>query len=181
MPTRSRASTRRFREFVHRPSANIPRKRLKQSVSPLAKRMQHHFGVAARSKSTPAGDELQAKLGVIVDLAVKDENQVAVLTDHRLVAVEQIDDLQAHRSQRDILRFVHTVLIGPSVYQRLDGIANMSGTEYTIPMRKPSDATQILPPVAGEKRNNDSRRTSSTWLLFFWGATGTLREGLQQP
>src|SRR5690348_4441492 len=66
---------------------------------PLAKRMQHHFGVAARSKSTPAGDELRAKLGVIVDLAVKDENQVAVLTDHRLIAVEQIDDLQAHRSQ----------------------------------------------------------------------------------
>jgi hypothetical protein len=43
------------------------------------------------------------------------------------------------------LRFVHTVLIGPSVYQRLDGIAYMSGTEYTIPMRKPSDATQDSP------------------------------------
>src|SRR5262249_24847292 len=40
---------------------------------------------------------------------------------------------------------------------------------------------KILPPVAGEKRNNDSRRTSGTGCYFFWVRLGTRRIAYNNP
>lgn len=43
--------------------------------------------------------ELLAKLGVVIDFPVEDDNGVAVLADHGLVAGLQVDNLQPGSAQ----------------------------------------------------------------------------------
>ncbi len=58
--------------------------------------------MAQRFKLTP-------QFRVIIDFSVEDQDGVAIVTDHGLIAMFEIDDLEAHRAQRDVGGFPHVL------------------------------------------------------------------------
>jgi hypothetical protein len=67
--------------------------------------MHVHFGVARRAESVPAPFEHRPQLEVVVDLAVLDDLDRAVLVSDRLVTARDVDDGEPARAERD--RAVH--------------------------------------------------------------------------
>src|SRR5271156_3702582 len=63
--------------------------------------------------------ELRPQLDVIVNFPVENQDGIAIVADHRLIAARQIDNLQPHRPQRNMRRFPHTLLIRPAMRQRM--------------------------------------------------------------
>src|SRR5215831_1316621 len=63
---------------------------------PFAKCLQHNLGVAVRCEAAAACNQFGAEFGVVVDLAVENEDDIAILADHRLFPSGQIDDLQTN-------------------------------------------------------------------------------------
>jgi hypothetical protein len=103
--------------------------------------VQHNLGVTVRCEATAALDELSAEFGVVIDFAVEDEDDVAILADHRLLPSSEVDDLQTDRTERNVVRLVHSLLIRTTMDQFMDGIANTGWIEDTIPMRKTGNST----------------------------------------
>src|SRR5215467_2112047 len=62
--------------------------------------------------------QLAAQLVIVIDFAVENQNDVAVVADHRLIAVGEIHDLQPNRAQRHATRLPGPLLIGTSMSQR---------------------------------------------------------------
>ena len=86
--------------------------------------------------------ELRAQLGVIVNLAVKNERDVAVIASHRLITVLEVDDLQAYRAERHRRGFVRAVLIRAPMHQRLSRCANSGGIRFTAEVCESGNAAQ---------------------------------------
>ena len=63
--------------------------------------MDDHLGVAVRAEAVPARLELGADVGEVVDLAVEDDPDRAVLVGERLIAGREIDDAQAAMPEAD--------------------------------------------------------------------------------
>ncbi len=61
--------------------------------------------------------ELSAQFYVIVDFPVEDNHGVPVVTEDRLVAMRQIDDLQSGGAQRNSLRAIEPALVRPAMLQ----------------------------------------------------------------
>ena len=101
IPMRSRARTRRRSDSRHSATANIPRSREKHSGVPLEERIQNRFGIAAGAEAIPALFQFAAQFQVIVDLAVEDDDGVAILGNDGLISARNVDNLQARRAQRD--------------------------------------------------------------------------------
>src|SRR3954451_6734584 len=78
-------------------------------------RLEYHLGVAPGPEVYAEALELPSKLAVIVDLAIEDDDCVAVIASHRLFAAIQVDDLQPHRCQRDRVRVIGARLVGSTV------------------------------------------------------------------
>ena len=73
------------------------------------------LGVRARREGVPAGGEDPGELAVVVDLAVEDDPDPAVLARHRLVAGREVDDLEpAHREPRGPVH-EEALVVGPAV------------------------------------------------------------------
>src|SRR6202040_2657637 len=89
-----------------------------------------------------AGFEFRAQFAVVVDLAVEDQDGVAVVADHGLIAALQIDDLEAHRAQGNDWRFVDALLVRPAMNQGVRSRANSFGVEDTVAVRKPGYTAQ---------------------------------------
>jgi hypothetical protein len=64
--------------------------------------------------------EVLAQGGVVVDLAVHDHGDRAVLGVEGLVAASDVDDRQTRVRQRGRAGAVHAVGVGPAMAQRLD-------------------------------------------------------------
>jgi hypothetical protein len=78
--------------------------------------VRHHLGVAAAAEPVALGQQVGAELGVVVDLAVDDDRDAAVLVGHRLPAgVRQVDDREAPVGQRDGAAREEAVPIGAAV------------------------------------------------------------------
>ena len=75
---------------------------LGEAVAVLLVEMEQHFGVAVRAEVMPGALELAAQLAVVVDLAVLDDVQGAVLVRDRLVARLEVDDREAPRGEGDV-------------------------------------------------------------------------------
>ncbi len=63
---------------------------------PFEKGAQNRFRVATGIEHVAALLQLAAQFGVVVNFAVEDEDGVAVVAEHGLAAVIEIDDLEAH-------------------------------------------------------------------------------------
>ena len=85
--------------------------------------MHDHLGVRLRPEAVPASFQLGAELAVVVDLAVEDELDGAVLVPDRLVPRLEVDDRQAPEPEADagsvvVLFDVDPVVVRPSMPDR---------------------------------------------------------------
>src|SRR5882762_1010632 len=87
----------------------------KASNIPLEKGAQHKLGIAIRAEMIPGPLQLLSKLDVVVDLAVEKDNGVTVRAFKGLVPGCKVDDSQPNRAERNVLRFVGSLLIGTAV------------------------------------------------------------------
>jgi hypothetical protein len=83
------------------------------ALAPLLVAMDDDLGVGARAEAMAVRDEFGADLGEVVDLAVEDDLDRAVLVAERLVAGRQVDDAQAAVPEADAGAVVVAAGIGP--------------------------------------------------------------------
>jgi hypothetical protein len=82
--------------------------------------------------------QLPAQLHVVVKLAIEDEDGVAVIAGHGLIALLQVDDFKTNGSQRHIARFPHALLIGAAVNQRSSDLPDPIWIRAFFEMCEPS-------------------------------------------
>ena len=98
-----------------------------------------------RFETVPQLLQLFANLGVIINLTVERNHCVAVLRAHRLIAAAQIDNLQPHRTQRRMRRFMGTLLIRTPMIQTLHRPAQYASRRFPPKMSKPRYAAHSKP------------------------------------
>src|SRR5580698_10221189 len=91
----------------------------------------------------PRALKLLPQLAVVVDFAVENQDGIAIVTDHGLIAVLQIDDLEAHGSQRDIRRFPNALLVRTAMSQRPRDPPNGSRIGLRPRVSEPGYAAQM--------------------------------------
>src|SRR5205809_894640 len=84
-----------FGGLAPEPQGEHPAKTRETVHIPLEKGLEGYFRIATSSKTMTQRFQFSPKLGVVVDLAVKDGDGVAVFAAQGLVAASQIDDLEA--------------------------------------------------------------------------------------
>src|SRR4051812_11876730 len=115
MPMRSRARNSLRSDCTQMPKPNIPRKRAKLSFPPPKERLQDDFRIAMRVELQAFGFEFSAQFLVVVDLAIKDDDHVAVGAEHRLIAVRKIADAQANGAERNGFGGKRSGLVGTAM------------------------------------------------------------------
>ncbi len=80
---------------------------------PLKESAQRNFGIAMGTKPVPKAFEFAPQFPEVVDFAVIDDGRVSVVAEHRLVAACSVDDLQAHRAERNV-RATSSTPAGPA-------------------------------------------------------------------
>ena len=102
MPKRSREQKSRRRAAVPERERPHAVEALDAVVAPLLVGGEHDLGVGLRPEAVAVRLELSAQLDVVVDLAVVEELQRAVLARERLAAsVGQVDDREPRVAERD--------------------------------------------------------------------------------
>ncbi len=135
----------------HQPASGVcperHRKHAAQSAEtlrvPFEKRAQDRLGIAVRVKSMAQLLQLGAHFEVVVDLAVEDDDGVAVFGRDGLVAVLEVDNFQAGRAQRADRRLVNALLVGSAVDQGRGGVPNAIRRWRPIFMSKANNSAQI--------------------------------------
>jgi hypothetical protein len=94
--------------------------------------MEVHLRVAARLEDVAAALELATQLGIVVDLAVLDDDARSVLVLDRLVAAREVDDRQAPRAERDGAVGVRAAAVGTAMHERAQHLVD-------APVRRPAD------------------------------------------
>ena len=79
-----------------------PAQPLGEAGAVLLVEMDERLGVGVGAEGVAGARELVAQLGVVVDLAVLDDDDGAVLVRDRLVAAGEVDDREAPRAERDL-------------------------------------------------------------------------------
>jgi hypothetical protein len=103
--------------------------------------VQHYFGIAMRMELVAQGFEFVPEFRVIVDFAVEDQNGIAIITQHGLIAVFQIDDLQADGPQRHQGGLPNVLAIRPAMSQRSRDTPDLFWTATPMIMGKPGNPT----------------------------------------
>src|SRR5262249_10273207 len=78
-----------------------------------------HFGVGLRAKHMAEGLELRNQFLIVVDLAVEDDDDGAVLVEERLLAGRDVDDREASMAERDARLEVLAVRVGSAMGLRV--------------------------------------------------------------
>ena len=66
-------------------------------LAPLLEPVEHHFRIALGREGVACGDQLPAQFPVVVDLAVEDEHERAILVVEGLVRPSEIDDARRRK------------------------------------------------------------------------------------
>ena len=99
----------------HNANANMPLSSLNAVVASLLVEMDDHLGVAGRRQRMPAALQRGSEFPVVVDLAVEDDDDAAVLVVDRLRSSAEIDDAQTARAEPQTDVEVHPFFIGSAV------------------------------------------------------------------
>jgi hypothetical protein len=76
--------------------------------------------------------EFGAQLGMVVHLAVVNQNGIAILAVHGLLAGYEVDDREPYSTQRHVRGFVNALLVGPAMDQRRGGAADQIGLNRAV-------------------------------------------------
>ena len=127
IPMRSRASTSRRSALApqrHREHPAQPRETFRV---PLEERIQNRFGVAVGAEAISALFQFPAQFQVIVDLAVEDDDGVAVFGHDGLIAALDVDNLQPRRAQRDGVGLKDALLVRTAMDDARNRILDAAG------------------------------------------------------
>ena len=114
-------------------------------AAPLLEPAEDDLGVGVVGDEPPAaGLELAAQLGVVVDLAVEDEREVAIVAVERLVAGRDVDDREAPHPDREVRADVGALAVGAAVHDRTQHLFEQLG----IGAGEPDDAAHREQPTA---------------------------------
>ena len=91
---------------------------LRESRPVLLVEMDEHLGVAVGAEAVALRLQLGAELPVVVELAVLDDDDAAVLVRDRLVAGLEVDDRQPAGGETDGAVDVDAARVGPAVDER---------------------------------------------------------------
>ncbi len=81
--------------------------------------MEHDLGVRGGVERVAGGLQLPAQLAEVVDLAVVDDLESAIVHRHRLVAVLEVDDAETAKPERRRAVLVVAVVVRTPMAQRL--------------------------------------------------------------
>ena len=101
--------------------------------------MDERLGVAVRSQLVSGALELAAKLRVVVDLAVLDDDAASVLVRDRLVAVREIDDREAPRREGDAAGKVLSGAVRAAVDEQIAHRTQRLDVRGAVRRRDPAD------------------------------------------
>jgi hypothetical protein len=115
-----------------------PAQQLRDALAHLLVEVRDDLGVAAAAEAVPLGLQVLAQLRVVVDLAVDDDGDLAVLVRHRLAArLGQIDDREPAVAERDGAVGVEAEAVGPAVHHR--GREELDGSSRRRVLRAPRE------------------------------------------
>ncbi len=166
IPMRSRASTSRRSRLApqrHREHPAQPREAVRV---PLEERVQNRFGVAVGAEAMSALFQFAAQFQVIVDLAVEDDDGVAILGQDGLIAALHVDDLQPRRAQRDSLGLKDALLVRAAMDDARNRILDSAGRRGAASVCKAGNAAQfskLLPSVGHFRRGRHDADVGDTW------------------
>jgi hypothetical protein len=107
-------------------------------------------GLAVRSRGEPATAPRQvvAKLDVVVDLTVRDQDQVPLGVEERLMPSTQIDDRQTRVGEADVSIRVRSGIIGPSMTKEVcQAIQLFARRRVRTSVEESCDATHAVIPA----------------------------------
>ncbi len=98
----------------HREHAAQP---LGEALAVLLVEVDEHLGVGGGAEAVAAALELTAQLAVVVDLAVLDDDDAAVLVGDRLIAAGEVDDRESPHRQRHAVSGKAALAVRPPVHE----------------------------------------------------------------
>ena len=133
-----------------------PAQPLGEAGAVLLVEMDERLGVGVGAERVPGARELVAQLGVVVDLAVLDDDDAAVLVRDRLVAAGEVDDREAPRAERDLAVDVLAGAVGAAVDEL--GAHRAKRLDVGVPVggRDPADPAHA--PTLGAPPENPAQR-----------------------
>src|SRR5579872_1712019 len=105
--------------------------------------MQDGFGIGMRVKPVPTVFQLGTHFEVIVDFAVKNDRNVAVIGNDGLVATLQVDDFQASGAHGEHAGAVHAALVRPAMRKCSRSLADALRSRRPVFMRESSYAAHV--------------------------------------
>ena len=128
-----------------------PAQALGEARAVLLVEVDEHLGVRVRRAEHVAGRlQLGAQLGVVVDLAVLDDDDAPVLARDRLVAALEVDDRQPPRGEPGLAVDHLAAAVGPAVPERrAHGAEHVAVDGPPVGADDAADAAHISPPRAG--------------------------------
>src|SRR5687768_8075658 len=98
----------------------------------------------------PKRFQLLAKLDIVIDFSIEDEDDLTIVTEHRLVGRRrEIQNRQSPKCKPDRARHVHTVIVRPSMTNRLRHPREHLGPRHrplkTYHPNKPAHCAAISP------------------------------------
>ena len=115
MPTRSRASTSFAPAHVPDRVAEHAAQQVDGGFAVFFVEVHERLGIARGPQLVALLLQLRAQVAVVVDLAVEDGDDRAVLVEDRLVAAGEIDDAQTARAERDAVVREVALAVGPAM------------------------------------------------------------------
>src|SRR4051812_1275255 len=89
---------------------------VRQARAPFAVAVQEHFTVGMVClKKMAAGFQFRPELGVVVDLAVKNKDEIAIDGGHRLMPAFEIDDGKAAMAEKDGAVAPESAIVRPAM------------------------------------------------------------------
>jgi hypothetical protein len=107
--------------------------------------MDQRLGIGAGAEPVPLGHQRRAELLVIVDLAVEDQQDAAVLVAHRLMPAGDVHDAEAAHPQAHVAFHEAAPVVRPAVR---DGVAHPPdlGLGDRTVAQATDDAAHLTPP-----------------------------------
>ena len=117
LPSRSRASSTRRAPLIGDREREHAVEALDAGVAVLLVGVDDGFGVGLGAERWPRASQVAAQLAVVVDLAVEDDPDRAVLVGHRLLAAGAVDDGQAPVAERHPRRVKVAAAVGAAMVE----------------------------------------------------------------
>ena len=131
---------------------------LEHSLVPFDEAAQHHFGIAVRLEAMAELLEFVPDLLVVIDLAVEGDGGVAVIGEHRLAALRDVENREAGRPERAQLALVRALLVWSSMANGIDQSIDAAPFDGVLKLGISCDATHKLPGYhPGPRRPHSAR------------------------